>query len=283
MLQYYSYLNLAVAVVLAHRPPNYEQYRQHGVEDRSHTLRDLNLKSVLVKAKRGAVPLFHSLLSHEGISNRSFRLNELLGAIPLVRYELTELFSMPTEAIAVKEAVQQTSKDTWKSNVTFECRNSANNPASITRARAERAMPSLGSMYALKLNKLGYLEYTSKTEWGTKDAAILRHKEACVLLTNYGGHIIYLHDGISHKVTCQYTWHGLARKPLIPTLTASLLLSFGLASVSRYRPVLAARIRESRVNLLLDTFVNEADSMVIPAMRNLLFREEMVVSAPEAV
>ena len=112
MLQYYSYLNLAVAVVLAHRPPNYEQYRQHGVEDRSHALRDLDLKSVLVKAKRGAVPLFHSLLSQEGIVNRPFRLNELLGAIPLVRYELTELFSLPSEAIAVDEAVQPTSKGT---------------------------------------------------------------------------------------------------------------------------------------------------------------------------
>jgi hypothetical protein len=278
MLQYYSYLNLAVAVILAHRPPDYQRYRQHGVEDRSHALHDLDLKSVLVKAKKGAVPLFHSLLSHEGIANRSFRLNELLGAIPLVRYELTELFSLPSEAISVNEAVQQTSKGKWKSHVTFECRNSATKPASITRARVERAMPSLASLYTLKSSRLGYLEYTSKTEWDTKDAAILWHKKACVHLTNFGGHIISVH-ALTNEFTCQYIWHGLARKPLIPTLTASLLLSFGLASVSRYRPVLAARIRESRINLLLDTFINEADSMVIPAMRNLLFREEMVVHA----
>ena len=283
MLQYYSYLNLAVAVVLAYRPTNYEQYRQHGVEDRSHALRDLDLKSILVKAKKGAVPLFHSLLSDEGISNRSFRLNELLGAIPVVRYELTELFGLPPETISVTEAVQRTSTGKWKSHVTFECSTFDNKPASITRARAERAMPSLGSLYTLKLSKTGYLEYISRVEWDKEDDAILWHKKTCMRLTNYGGHVIYLSDGLSHRITCQYAWSGLARKRLIPTLTASLLLSFCLASVSRYRPILASRIRESRVNLLLDTFVNEADSIVIPAMRNLLFREEMVVSKPDAV
>jgi len=39
----------------------------------------------------------------------------------------------------------------------------------------------------------------------------------------------------------------------------------------------------SPVNILLDTFVNEADGTVIPAMRNLLFREEMVVRPVTAV
>jgi len=38
MSQYYSWLNLAVACILAYRPPNFEQYRNHGVQDLSNNL-----------------------------------------------------------------------------------------------------------------------------------------------------------------------------------------------------------------------------------------------------
>jgi hypothetical protein len=102
-------------------------------------------------------------------------------------------------------------------------------------------------------------------------------------LVNYGGHGIEEGSPLAFEVGCQYKWHGLARKPLIPTLTAALLLSFALASIARYRPEIARAVEETSLNVLLDTFVTEADAIVIPSMRNLLFREEMCVKSEVAI
>ena len=87
-------------------------------------------------------------------------------------------------------------------------------------------------------------------------------------LINYGGHI----------VNETYQWHGIARKGLLPTLSAALLLSFAWPqSLDIGQPL--PDIEGSEINVLLDVFVAEADAIVIPAMRNLLYREEVVITS----
>jgi len=49
VLQYYCFLNLVVAVILAFRPPCYNQYRRHGVEDKTHALFSLDLSSIVLQ------------------------------------------------------------------------------------------------------------------------------------------------------------------------------------------------------------------------------------------
>lgn len=278
MLQYYCYLNLAVAVVLAYRPPNFNQYRQHGVEDKSHALTTLDLRSVLVQVRRGAVPLFHSLMSGENIQGRKFRLNELAGCIPLVRYELEQLFDIYSQQIMVDEEILKDKRSgLFHSQIQLQCLNSTGSKASLSRQSIGKAMPDLVQHYTLTKHQGHTLVYRSQQGWKVKSDALKKHKSTCMRLINYGGH--YSQTGAPETFEQQYQWHGIARKGLLPTLSAALLLSFGLASISRYRPALARRIEGSEINVLLDVFVAEADAIVIPAMRNLLYREEVVITS----
>ena len=277
MLQYYCYLNLAVAVVAAYRPTNFHQYRQHGVEDKSHSLSTLNLNSVIVRVRKGAIPLFHSILSGDSIQKREFRLNELIGSMPLLQYELKDLFLVPVETVSVEEEiVKDNESGCFHSRIKLQCFGPDGSDASLSKQRVERAMPELAQSYKLEQRERHLRAYRSLRGWNTERDASSKHKKACLRLINYGGN--HLVPGIGQS-SLQYTWYGIPRKGLVPTLSATLLLSFGLASICRYRPSLARRIEESEVNLLLDIFVGEADEIVIPAMRNLLYREELVISS----
>lgn len=279
MLQYYCYLNLAVAVILAYRPLNFNhQYGKHGVEDNSHALTTLNLRSVLVRAKRGAVSLFHSLMSGEDIHGREFRLNELVGCIPLVRYELCQLFGLSDQDIIVGESVlKDDQSELFYSQIRLQCRrNIGDSEASLSKQRVEKAMPDLVRAYKLIEHQQHILVYNSRRAWKTKEDALKKHKSTCMRLINYGGQV---NQTQAITPSLQYEWHSIDRKGFLPTLSATLLLSFGLASISRYRPALARRIEGSEINVLLDVFVAEADAIVIPAMRNLLYREEIVVKS----
>ena len=50
--------------------------------------------------------------------------------------------------------------------------------------------------------------------------------------------------------------------------SASLLLSFTLASLARYRPHLVDSVEASKLNLVFEVFQNEADGFMIPMFRN---------------
>ena len=168
MLQYYCYLNLAVAVILAYRPPNFNhQYGKHGVEDNSHALTTLNLRSVLVRAKKGAVSLFHSLMSGEDIQGREFRLNELVGCIPLVRYELCQLFGVSDQDIIVDESVRKDNQsELFYSQIRLQCRrNSSDSETSLSKQRVEKAMPDLVRAYKLIEYQRHTLVYNSRRTW----------------------------------------------------------------------------------------------------------------------
>ena len=81
---------------------------------------------------------------------------------------------------------------------------------------------------------------------------------------------------IPNGLSIQYLWKYAPRVPIYPTLSAGLILSFVLSSLFRYRPTLVRKLDNSGINLLVDVFLNEIDGLMIPAFRNLLYREELL-------
>ena len=272
VLQYYCYLNLAIAVVAAYRPNDFPNCRRHGVTDKSHLLSSVDLDSILVRVKeRGAIPLFHSLISGDGIENRSFPLKQLFGAIRNVQFELSEIFNISLNQIWVlDDIVRDGEMRRFRSQVAFQRLGS---DTVLSKPRIEKAMPDLVDRYDLKSRNAGLLLYQSQMDWDTIEDASQMHRANCMRLINYGGGFVVDQDGDS---SLKYIWHGVPDCDFVPTLTATLILSFGLASICRYRPRVARFIEDSELYSLLDIFIREADSTVFPAMRNLLFREELV-------
>jgi len=283
LLQYYCYLNLAVALILSYRPANYQQYRRHGVEDQSHRLRSLELSSILVKVRKGAVPVFHSILSAEPIVGRHFRFNELAGSIPLIKYELSDLFRMRCQTISVMDSVANDASGNCWSELSFKCIDVEGQPANLTKNRLERAIPELRQFFTIIDQKKDRLQYRSRNSWPNQDAAQAWHSQKSLKAINYGGHRIYIGPALQFDLKSEYQWHGLAGKPLLPTLTATLLLAFALASIARYRPSIERDVEKTSLSILLDIFIAEADSIVIPSMRNLLYREEFCTQLLPAI
>ncbi len=80
---------------------------------------------------------------------------------------------------------------------------------------------------------------------------------------------------VNANLTVEYLWRFDRSSPILPTLTAGLLLSFVLASLARYRANILDRVESSKVNLLCEVFASEADGFMLPAFRNLLYAETM--------
>ena len=272
VLQYYCYLNLAIAVVAAYRPSDVHNCRWHGVTDKSHLLSSIDLNSVLVRVnERGAIPLFHSLISGDGIEKSTFTLKQLVGAVRNLQFELSEIFDISLNRIlVVDDIVPDVELRRFRSQVAFQ---RLDPDTVLSKPRIEKAMPDLVDQYDLKSHNTDLLLYQSQTDWDTIGDASQMHRTNCMRLINYGGGFVLDQNGES---SLKYMWHGLPDCDFVPTLTASLILSFGLASICRYRPRVARLIEDSELYSLLDIFIREADGTVFPAMRNLLFREELV-------
>ncbi len=273
VLQYYSYLNLAVAAILAYRPSNYNQYRRHGVEDRTHSLSKLDLSSEVLKIKRGAAPLFHSIFSDTSLYNKRFRFGQLASGFHMFSHELSSRFKKKTQKYFVKDEIRNVNGRWYSIYMFFEYDNNVQKKA--PQNRIEDAMPLLNSDYDCNNTDATQLEYTSKQNWATEANANKAHRKNGIKFINYGGHMIQ--SDALNVTTRVYVWSGISRTPLLPTLTSILLLSFSLASIVRYRPLLLDVSMNSPILLLIDTFVSEADSVFISSMRNLLYREEVAV------
>lgn len=284
VLQYYGYLNFAVATILAYRPPNYQSYKSHGVNDRTASLRKLELSSPVVKVSAGAVPLFHEILSDAPIRGKTFKLREFLVAIPQVSVELRDAFQIETNTLRVTTSTFSEGKADSarsRSQVQFDLilpPSRSVRTAPFPRSVVEKAMPMLVSAYRYKFGSSQQAIYRSKKSRKNRERrkGAKAHQANCLRLINFGG------QGTDMAGLC-YRWTYIPKVPMIPTMTAALLNSFFLASVFRYRPRLARSLEESRLNVLADVFVNEADAFMLPAFRNLLYREEMVFSAAEHI
>ncbi len=266
VLQYYSYLNLAVAVILAYRPPNFIGYKRHGVVDNTHSLNSLDLSSPVVTVRRGAVPLFHSTLSDVSLDGTSFRLGQLAAGFQLFHNELQAEFGKKIEQIQVTDRVEEMSGSFYS---VFQFTAGGTVPR-ISSKKLEDAMPLLRKAYSRERKHV----YRSVTRWNSRSKALRSHNANGMKLINFGGHAI---SGPFADGRLTYFWRGVSRVPLLPTLTSVLLLAFCLASVARYRPGLMQKAMVAPVYLLLDTFSQEADSVFIPAVRNLLYREEVAI------
>lgn len=272
VLQYYCYLNLAVAAILAYKPTSWHRYRSHGIYDKSHSLQRLDLASTMLEVNRGAVPLFHSILSDVDLTSRSFRLGGLVAGIHMLSHELGGVFGKTIQDIVVSDSIVEDS-GVFRSQVSF--RNHLNGIAQpTTHKRIESAMPLLSSDYVRNQGPHNPLVYKSIASWVSADAAAAPHRKNCMKLINYGGHSVGANIGGS---SCQYTWRGVSRSPLLPTLTSLLLFSFSLASLVRYRPALLNAALDSPYQILIDTFVQESDGTFIPALRNMLYRQEVSI------
>ena len=271
VLQYYCYLNLAVAVILAYRPVNYNRYRQHGVEDQTHSLASVTLSSKLLRVKRGAVPLFHSIISDIALEGVSFRLGQTLSGFRMVSSELQDFYHKKSEVISVHDKVVK-DNGKWFAEFCFTCFRDQSARA-LSRRRIERTIPTLGDEYVFERIDETTLVYRSSISWTTKLKATSHQRKHGLKLINFGGHELVG----EHPDHTSYFWRGLANYKYLPTLTCVLLTSFAFASISRYRPVLVASIANSPIQLLHSVFMLEADSVFVPAVRNLLYREETFV------
>lgn len=281
VLQYYCYLNLAVAVILSYKPPNFEQYRKHGVEDLTHTLKRLELSSKMLKVKNnGALPLFNSIISDVNISNTQFRFNELVGSISYLGYEFIEAFKKDLICLHLDEKIlqnKQTKK--WVSIFMITSNNEKDSQyITVSQNKIETAMPKLRSKYNLFSKTANSFTYHSKEEFVNEKLALRHHKENGLKIINYGGHVT---DNGGQDTL--YRWYSMKNKYFIPTITSSLMLLFSFASIARYRPNILNCVESSNLNLLFDVFVNEVDGYMLPVFRNLLYREDMYISKQDFI
>lgn len=266
LLQYYCYLNLAVAAILAFRPHGYEGYRKHGVSDLTANLEKVKLSSLILKVNRsGAIPLFHSLFSDIRMDNKKMRLGEVFCGFHMIEHELIRFFDMNIQAICVNQKVFQ-DKGKWFSQFSFKHHQNVSLPS---KRRIESTIPLLQELYSSSTENCCYI---SKQSWNSKEAALKQHRLNGMKIVNYGGS--------SHKNNhgMVYHWHGQKYKKLMPSLTSILLSSFFLSSVARYRPYLQNKLMSSPISLLVNTFMEEADHVLIPSVRNLIYQEELIVT-----
>ncbi len=281
VLQYYSYLNLAVALILVYRPSGWEAYRSHGVEDITRGLNRISLSSRVLRLRRGAAALFHSIISDAVLPTSPITLRQLLAPIAMVSTELKQAFGMRMLDLFVSGEIRLTGppeNQVARSYYTFRLvdrENPEGNPgtARFPLKRLYSAIPCLKSEYEPE-HATGHVRtFVSRRQWsaGNRERAEAFHGGVAPRFLNLGGEIFA-------GGRAQSTWVVARDCQILPTLTAGLLVSFVLASLCRYRANLLARVEDSPINLLCDVFANEADRFMIPSMRNLLYNDVLYLS-----
>ena len=135
------------------------------------------------------------------------------------------------------------------------------------------AMPELANHYTVITKQPLRRSYTSKQRWslGDRDQAEAFHHSMALRLINFGG------QRVVDDRSVQWGWRYHPNCPMIPTMSASLLLSSVIASLARYRANVLDAVENSDLNLLCELFTTESDAFVIPTFRNLLYGEPIYV------
>lgn len=278
VMQYYGYMNLAVAVVLIHRPTNWEKYRTHGAQDRTGSLSHLQLGSKVVEIGDGVLGLFNCVITGQSLPrNTRLTLRDLLNPIPMLTVELKEHFNHNAGRIRVWPTVTiDTSSSKCECQIKFEIVAngsdiSANQAFPFPAAVFEEALPLLTSDFVRREITDTMALYVSKRSWNQSDfenAIAFRNKTAwqCV---NFGGHSFVQES--SNEESLEWIWQYHKRCRLLATLPASLLTSFLFSSLARYRPNLLDSVEETKINLLGRMFLAENPGFMIPAFRNLYY------------
>ena len=270
MLQYYGFLNLAVATVIAWRPKNWTQYRSHGASDKTDGIRRLGITSKVVSMREfGAIQLFHSVISDSVIAKEQFSLKELLVSIPFVEVELREAHSIRTSRTVFRHRIDDAGGNQVRSVFEFELNNEPDNPKAkmASQNRLLKAIPVLATDFERVLRGPQKLVFRSKRAWAKDRLQEARewHWRTAFKASNFSAY------------QTSYCWQTEQSTRILPTLTSCLLICFVLSSISRYRPYLVGWMDDARLNILFDVFSCEVTSLMVPAFRNLLYREEFRV------
>ena len=286
IMQYYGFLNLAVAVVLCYRPRNWERYKKHGAEDRTHALNDVELGSKMVKVKGGAISLFHTVVCASELKKRDYSFRELLVGLPFLSAELSSLFGFCVDLITVQQSVQTRGESSKKlhSILSLELERTKPRPylRRIPKVKIERYLGELMQDFELESSDKFNLQYRSISGWSTSQSVQAKRQHARYVFRalNYGGHEWHSHSGIAGNT---FYISVAKRMDLLPTLTSVLLLSFVLASLVRYRPWLANRLVDSKLNVLADVFTAESTAYFVAAIRNLLYVENTWIETADPI
>ncbi len=174
VLQYYAYLNLAVATVLCYRPPGYSKYRSHGLHDATGQLKSLMASSVVVKvSNHGAVPLFHAVLSDATLPKK-LKLRELFVSIAMISAEVSAYLGMTAMRIRVHPEIEDTNPAAINSPITSHLPllgATDLNRLPLPRAPLQRAIPRLASDYVYSVSGKETVTYRSKQTWTAKEKA----------------------------------------------------------------------------------------------------------------
>ena len=299
VLQYYAFLNFAVAVILCYRPNNWNAYRSHGAEDTTRQLKSIEFKKGVVKVGRGAIGLFHEVISSAPLPAGRLSLQTLLSSITMLGHELSHYMQIGRWVVTIEDELQlrpNGDKKEWFSSFHLKGhRQPSDFSGEVPWNQVEDAMPILKSDFKCVNGGIpDEREYLSVQTWseGNRERALKFHNKHALCLVNFGGQSIQASNHRSrvgsgleismipylHPV---FMWNVVPRVPVLPTLTGALLTSFVLSSVARYRPNLLAKLEGSKLHVLLDVFTREVDGFLIPAMRNLLHREMVYLQACE--
>ena len=283
VIQYYSYLNLAVACVLIYKPKDWNAYRRHGAEELSRTKKRISLTTPAVKVSKGALSLFSRIVSDSDLTQPRLRLIDLLVPIHMSHCELASAYKVHCDNINVKGRIARPQgKDKgWVSKIELaHIRNEKNKRHKFPVRRVHKLLPMLVDQYKPISRNADTRIYESIQVWSenNKARAKIFHINNIFKASNIGGHS---YDLSSTKPKIQMDWYTRPNSPLMSTATASLLLSFYLSSLARYRPNIVERAENSKINLLLEVFSNESDGYMIPLFRNLLYREMIILMPSE--
>lgn len=274
VLQYYCFLNLAVAAIYAYRPPNHLNVRRHGASDTTQSLRTLEPGSRVVETTRGAIPLLDAVVGGGAVGNRSFRVIDLLAAIPFTSIEVADALKVGVSTVHV-EVIPQAETDGGPFWLSLKYSLGSSQEGSrrlqrVPRQALEAGFPELRTTYRIEEQTKSRVVYRTRRTWAQSADMRDWRRNNLLRLLNPGAEVF-----IPQRF--HYLLYTCSRVPILPCLTAAMLLSFVAASILRYRPSLADWIEDSRFNVIFDVFMRESDAWLLPAFRNLLFREQMFV------
>jgi hypothetical protein len=208
----------------------------------------------------------------------------------MVASELQNAFGVRALSLLVSGEARLSAEgqtQTAKSYFTFKLVDATGEPegdpgnAKFPLKRLYRAMPDLKTKFRAQQKK-GYTRtFESLQKWtaGNKPRAEKFHDEMALRFMNFGAQMVV--GVLGGPPAVQWAWRIEPNSDLLPCLTSGIMLSFVLASLSRYRADVLDRVENSKINLLFEVFASEADGFLIPAMRNLLYAETLYVRLTE--
>lgn len=279
--QYYCYLNLAVAVREAFRKSNQAHSRSHGVHDKTAELSKMGLASEVVQVSKGAVPDFHEIVGSTKLSGAKLSMRDLAVSFPLVHAELWSAYKIKTNPLELRFSVYNNEKqDPGKSWPQIQALLPNAKPSAMLRtATVKKLVPAIGDHFDYQHGKGATRTYRWPTPFEgerAKSRARTALNRVFLPLANFGAHA-------GGSFPRRYVWYYSSDSICLPMLSAGLILAFVGASLARYRPGLLQGIHSSRYSLLFDVFQFESPGVMIPGMRNLLYREQIEVASNVAL